>query len=120
DKFSRYRPDNIVHRINTSNGLPVLVDEETARLLDFAATLTHLSDGAFDITSGILRQAWTFDGRGDVPRQQRIDELLALVGWRKVSWDSSTRRLQMLPGMQIDFGGVGKEYAVDMAARALA
>ena len=56
DKFSRYRDDNIVHRINTSGGEPVEVDDETARLLDFASALHGLSEGRFDITSGALRE----------------------------------------------------------------
>lgn len=115
-KFSRYRQDNIVHRINTSNGRPIHVDDETARLLDFAATLTALSEGRFDITSGILRKAWTFDGGTHVPAQADIDALLACVGWHKVLWDRQALQLQLQPGMQIDFGGIGKEYAVDTAA----
>jgi hypothetical protein len=53
-KFSRYRDDNIVHRINTARGAPVAVDDETAALLDYAATCWRLSGGLFDITSGIL------------------------------------------------------------------
>lgn len=114
-KFSRYRQDNVIHQINTSNGQPTLVDDETARLLDFAATLTALSQGRFDITSGILRKAWTFDGGTHVPTQADIDALLKRVGWHKVLWDQSA--LQLQPGMQIDFGGIGKEYAVDLAAR---
>lgn len=117
-KFSRYRPDSIVHRINESHGLAQSVDAETANLLDFAATLTQLSEGRFDITSGVLRKAWTFDGGSDVPTQQRIDSLLPLVGWHKVLWNRSQFRLQMLPGMQLDFGGIGKEYAVDAAVAA--
>ena len=40
-KFSRYRDDNIVARINRSAGEPVEVDEETAHLLDFADSLAH-------------------------------------------------------------------------------
>jgi len=115
-KFSRYRDDNIVHRINTSNGQPTLVDDETARLLDFAATLTALSAGSFDITSGILRRAWTFDGGTQVPKQTDIDSLLLRVGWHRVRWDRRTLQLQLQPGMQLDFGGIGKEYAVDTAA----
>ena len=114
-KFSRYRQDNVVHRINTSNGQPTLVDDETARLLDFSATLTALSEGRFDITSGILRKAWTFDGGTHVPAQADIDALLDRVGWHKVQWNRPA--LQLQPGMQIDFGGIGKEYAVDAAAR---
>lgn len=114
-KFSRYRDDNIVHRINTADGAPVVVDEEAAKLLDFADALTGMSGGRFDITSGVLRRAWTFDGGDRVPSQETIDALLQYVGWEKVRWDRP--RLQMQPKMQIDFGGIGKEYAVDAAAR---
>jgi FAD:protein FMN transferase len=115
DKFSRYRPGNIVHAINTSGGAPVTVDDETANLLDFAAKLTELSQGQFDITSGVLRRAWTFDGGSCVPTQAQIDELLSLIGWRKVEWHRPVLKLR--PQMEVDFGGIGKEYAVDTAAR---
>lgn len=113
-KFSRYRDDNIVHAINSSAGRPVTVDAETARLLDFAATLTRLSDGRFDITCGVLGKAWRFDGGSHVPAQAEIDALLALVGWHRVAWQSPVFSMQ--PGMRIDLGGIGKEYAVDAAA----
>lgn len=114
-KFSRYRDDNIVHRINTANGGPVVVDDETSNLLDFADALTSISEGAFDITSGVLRRAWTFDGGSRIPSQQTLDDLRPLIGWNKVRWNRP--QLQMQPQMQIDFGGIGKEYAVDSAAR---
>jgi thiamine biosynthesis lipoprotein len=117
EKFSRYRDDNIVHLINTSQGRPVSVDEETARLLDFASTLTSLSEGRFDITSGVLRQAWSFDGGDRVPSRQQIETLLGHVGWQRVQWNRAALQLQLQAGMQIDFGGIGKEYAVDNAAR---
>jgi thiamine biosynthesis lipoprotein len=93
-KFSRYRDDNVVHKINTSVGRPVTVDEETAKLLDFAATLTQLSEGRFDITCGVLRKAWRFDGGSHVPSQSDIDALLPLVGWQRVSWESPVLSLQ--------------------------
>ncbi len=112
-KFSRYRAGSVVHEINARAGEATEVDEETAKLLDFAAALTSLSEGRFDITSGVLRRAWTFDGSDRVPSQAQIDALLPLVGWHKVEWARPTLRLE--PGMQIDFGGIGKEYAVDTA-----
>jgi thiamine biosynthesis lipoprotein len=118
DKFSRYRPDNIVARINAAGGEPVDVDSETANLLDFAAVMHRLSDGLFDITSGVLRKAWTFDGGSRIPTQAEIEALLPFVGWSKVHW---VRPVITLPaGMQIDFGGIGKEYAVDQAAQLVA
>jgi len=102
-KWSRYRADNIVHRINTAEGRAVVVDEETARLIDYAASLFELSDGRFDITSGVLREAWRFDGSDRVPSRAAVHALLTKVGWRRVRWRRPEITLE--PGMQIDFGG---------------
>ena len=61
-KFSRYRDDSVVSHINreAGSGTPVACDEETGALLDFAAALFKESGGLFDITAGVLRQAWDF------------------------------------------------------------
>jgi thiamine biosynthesis lipoprotein len=114
DKFSRYRAGNIVHEINRSEGRAIVVDAETARLLDYADELFKLSDGSFDITSGVLRAAWRFDGSDRVPRRVTVAALLARVGWQRVRWRAP--ELTLRRGMEIDFGGIGKEYAVDRAA----
>ncbi len=113
-KFSRYRKDNIVHRINGSRGRPVAVDEETALLLNYAATCYEVSDGLFDVTSGVLRKVWTFDGSERVPSEAAVRGVLDRIGWEKVGWDGA--RVTLPEGMEIDFGGIGKEYAVDRAA----
>jgi thiamine biosynthesis lipoprotein len=115
-KYSRYRHDNIVARINSAAGQPVEVDDETARLLDFAELAWRVSEGKFDITSGVLRRAWKFDGESRVPDAVQIRELMPLVGWPRVVWRRPVLTLQ--PGMEIDFGGIGKEYAVDQALAA--
>jgi thiamine biosynthesis lipoprotein len=117
-KWSRYLPSNLVHCINHANGGPVTVDEETARLLDFAALVWRESGGLFDITSGVLRRAWRFDGSDRVPAAPAVAALLPLVGWDKASWRRP--ELRLLPGMEIDFGGIGKEYAVDVTLGELA
>ena len=117
DKFSRYRNDNIIDRINSADGNGVDVDTETAQLLDFAATLFELSDGKFDITSGVLRKIWIFDGGSKIPEQKSVQRALELVGWHKADW--SDGRLQIAAGMEIDLGGIGKEYAVDRASTIL-
>ncbi|WP_129781987.1 FAD:protein FMN transferase [Peristeroidobacter soli] len=113
-KFSRYRSDGVVHTINSSAGRAVVLDEESAALIDFAETLTRMSEGRFDITSGVLRAVWTFDGGSVVPSQEEIDAVMTCVGWQHVQWRKPV--LQLRPGMQIDLGGIGKEYAVDLAA----
>ena len=113
-RFSRYRTDSVVAAIHAAHGRPVVVDDETADLLDYAAECHAISDGRFDITSGVLRHAWTFDGGSRVPEPEALRALLARVGWPRVGW---RRPELMLPdGMELDFGGIGKEYAVDRVA----
>jgi FAD:protein FMN transferase len=114
EKFSRYRRDNLVDRINHSQGRPIDVDEETALLINYAATCYERSDGMFDITSGVLRRVWTFDGSSRVPARNAVQKCLRQVGWWRAKWENPT--LTLPGGMEIDFGGIGKEYAVDRAA----
>jgi len=113
DKFSRYLDGNIIDQINTAEGQPIEVDAETSHLIEFAETLFTLSDGAFDITSGTLRRAWTFDGSDNLPSSSEVAGLLDQVGWGRAEWN--TPQLILPPGMEIDLGGIGKEYAVDRA-----
>ncbi|PCJ34972.1 MAG: thiamine biosynthesis protein ApbE [Moraxellaceae bacterium] len=110
-KFSRYRDDNIVYEVNNSNGRTVSIDEEISRLLVFADQCHKASNGLFDITSGILRKVWLFDGSSEIPKNEDVTEILCKVGWEKVHWDSKS--ITLAPGMELDFGGIGKEYAVD-------
>ncbi len=118
-KYSRYRPDSVVAVLNASAGRQaVAVDEETARLLQFAAELHAQSDGLFDITSGCLRHAWDFK-TGREPTEAELAPLLDRVGWHHAVWDGRSLHLPRA-GMEVDFGGIGKEYAADRAAAVLA
>ncbi|KAF2989563.1 FAD:protein FMN transferase [Methylocystis sp. MJC1] len=114
--FSRYRDDSIVHAINAAGeaGGDILVDDETADLLDAAFEAYRHSDGLFDITSGVLREIWN-DERESIPSQATFAEVLARVGLDKIEWRRPKLRFRRR-GMQIDFGGIGKEYAADRAA----
>ncbi|MFZ2168895.1 MAG: FAD:protein FMN transferase [Methylococcaceae bacterium] len=114
--YSRYRSDSFLSAINrvAATGGSITVDDETAGLLNYAATCYDQSDGLFDITSGILRRVWRFD-LGKLPDQAQIQELLDKVGWHKLRWAPPVLEFPD-SGMEIDFGGVVKEYAVDRAA----
>jgi thiamine biosynthesis lipoprotein len=118
DKYSRYRESSVVSRINAAaGGEPVFVDDETCGLLDYADACHRQSGGLFDATSGVLRRVWRFD-RARVPRDEELAPLLGLIGWHRVERSGSRVRLA-LAGMELDFGGFGKEYAVDRAAEVL-
>ena len=68
----------------------------------------------FDRTAGILRRAWNFKSPR-VPSAAELAPLLARIGWDKVAWNGTSIHLTE-PGMELDLGGIGKEYAVDRLA----
>ena len=119
-KYSRYRIDSALSRINAAagSGECLAIDAETAQLLAFAEQLHTLSDGLFDATSGVLRKAWDFKTTRP-PTASELTPVLARIGWQQVEWSEHSARLK-LPGMELDFGGFGKEYAADRAATLLA
>jgi FAD:protein FMN transferase len=118
-KYSRYREDSITSIINRAagTGSEVPIDAETAGILQYADTIWRESDGLFDITSGVLRRAWDFRSQR-LPSQSQIDALLPLVNWPGVEWSKEAVSLP-LAGMEVDFGGCVKEYAVDSVASQL-
>jgi FAD:protein FMN transferase len=117
-KYSRYRSDSAVSIINQSRGGQMVLDDETVSMIDYAQHCFEISSGMFDITSGILRTAWQFDQSDRLPQSAVIEELLPLIGFDKLQWH---RPVLMMPHkMELDFGGFGKEYAVDRAYALLA
>ena len=116
-KYSRYRDDSVTTRINrAAGGEAVSIDAETAALLTYADQCHRISRGRFDLTSGALRRAWDFRRTPPrIPDAATIKAATALIGWNRVEWDERSVRLPDA-GMEIDFGGIGKEYAADRAA----
>ncbi|OUR60036.1 hypothetical protein A9Q73_12605 [Bermanella sp. 47_1433_sub80_T6] len=116
-KYSRFLATSELSLINKQAGLdPVLVDDETAGLLNYAAICFELSDGLFDITSGVLRRIWDFKS-SRLPSQQQLDDTLPVVGFDKIHWDG--QKIALPNNMEIDLGGVVKEYAADCARQVL-
>jgi FAD:protein FMN transferase len=115
-KYSRYRPGNFMHQLNAAarQGGSFAADAECLSLLNFADICHQQSEGLFDITSGILRQAWDFE-RSALPDSALLERLLASVGWQHVRRSADAVHFGRA-GMELDFGGIVKEYAVDRAA----
>ncbi len=115
-RYSRYKPDSFLSKINqcAAQGGEIEVDAETASLLNYATTCYEQSDGLFDISSGLLRKAWRFDQQ-QIPDPDYISELLTQIGWHRLHWQAPKLSFPTA-GMELDFGGIVKEYAVDRAA----
>jgi len=119
-KYSRFQSSSLLSAINQSagSGKSVSVDEETERLLDYADTCFKESSGLFDITSGSLKKIWNYhdlEDRQVLPDEAAIRKALEKVGWEKVERKPGEILLPF-KGMEIDFGGIVKEYAADCVA----
>lgn len=117
-KFSRFRPDSIISRINAAAGREwVKVDGETEQLLDLAADLHRLTDGILDPTMLPLLRVWDWKTvHVKLPDKAEIKAALALTGFGKIQRKPGRVFLPQ-SGMGLDFGGFGKEFAVDQLVR---
>lgn len=109
-RYSRYRPDSLVSTINRNAGSAQAVDAECAGLLNYAEHCFQLSEGVFDITAGALLRAWDFKQQR-IPEATEVATACAAIGWERVEWDGE--RLRLAPGMELDLGGIVKEFAAD-------
>ncbi len=119
-RYSRYRSDSELARINkaAATGGVIDIDAETAGLMAYAKACFAKSDGAFDITSGRLRAVWDFSV-SRLPDQRSIDAALPFIGLDNLVLANGQLHFRR-PGMELDFGGLGKEYAADRAAEVCA
>ncbi len=115
-RYSRYRSDGVLSQINRAAtiGSGLSVDNETARLIDWAFLAHSQSDGLFDVTTGLLRRLWNEESAA-VPTDRQIADALSRIGLEKISWNCPWLSFP-IPDMEMDFGGLGKEYAADQAA----
>ena len=115
--YSRFRPDSLVSRINAAAGGDwVEVDDEMEHMLNFCASLHFLTKGVMDVTATPVLRLWDYKAATPrIPSDDEIAAALRLVGWAKVQREPGKVRLPE-PGMALDFGGWGKEYAVDAVA----
>ncbi|MBR6407760.1 MAG: FAD:protein FMN transferase [Clostridia bacterium] len=99
-----------IKRINDNAGKFVQVSEETISLIRSAQVISERTDGAFDITSGVLSELWGFrDKNYRVPSDEEISAALQLVDYRKIEIDGD--RVRVPSGMSVDLGAIGKGYA---------
>jgi thiamine biosynthesis lipoprotein len=117
-KYSRFRPDSLVSRINQAAGRGwVEVDAEMEQLLKLCDTLQFMTRGVLDPTALPLIQLWNWKAeKPRLPSPSQISAARQLVGWGKVQRAPGKVFLPE-PGMALDFGGFGKEYAVDVVAQ---
>ncbi len=116
-RYSRYLPESWITRINLASGLhPITIEEEDMEVIAAARYAYFQSKGAIDPSCLPLTKLWQEARSGrKIPDASLIHHAKNLVNWKKV--EISDHRI-FLPttGMGLDFGGFGKEFAVDKTA----
>ncbi|MCS7269877.1 MAG: FAD:protein FMN transferase [Gemmataceae bacterium] len=117
-----YRDDSEVSRVNaTAACTAVYVEAGLFRLLERCAAWGRASDGAFDVACGAMIKAWGFYRRaGRVPSARERIAAMHASGMRHVVLESTQQSVRFRrQGLELNFGAVGKGYALDEAAALL-
>lgn len=120
--LSLYRPESEIAQVNREAARDwVPVSPEVFGLVRHALLLSHVTEGAFDITVGPLLRTWgLMRGSGRRPGDDEVAEVRQAVGSRLVELDEASFRLRFArPGVMLDLGSIGKGYAVDRAGERL-
>jgi len=122
-RLTIHRPGGELSRLNAAaaGGWQPVADDLFA-LFERADELWRLTDGAFDMATGALSRCWGFLRRsGRTPAAEELAAALAVSGWGRVELDRVGRRIRFTtPGVELNPGAIGKGYALDRAAVALA
>jgi thiamine biosynthesis lipoprotein len=122
DALTVFRDTSEVSAVNRSaSAEPVAVSPMLFALLERCQSVYEATGGAFDPTSTPLSRVWGFLAReGRLPADDEIRAAQAASGFDKVELDPDARTVRFLvPGLGLNFGAIGKGYALDLVAEGL-
>lgn len=104
---------------NTDIDMMLKVDPVFEELLKLSLEYSEMTEGAFDITVGTLKELWEDCSKAErVPTSEEIGNALSFVGFEGLSIDNSTLE-KSHKETALDFGAVGKGYGAQKIAELL-
>lgn len=119
-QISRWREGSYTSTIKYAAGKePVRVTQTFLDLIALSGRVYEETNGAFDITILPLIDAWnSFEKNQHMPTDEELAEVLDRIGFDNVKVDTGNQTVFLAKeGMSLDFGGIGKGFALDAAAR---
>lgn len=121
--LTTFNESSQTNRVNAAAGIrPVVVDREVFNLIERSIGISRITDGAFDISYGSIdKKLWNFDREmKELPDAAVARSMVRLIDYRNIELDRDHSTVFLKEkGMRIGFGGIGKGYAADRAARLL-
>lgn len=116
--LSPFNDTAVITRINLNEDM--VPDTLFTHVFQRSMEISRETDGAFDITVAPLVNAWGFGfKKGTFPDSMRIDSLLEITGYSKVSLSAEGKIVKKDPRIMLDCSAVAKGYAVDIIAQLL-
>src|SRR6266567_2096716 len=119
-RWSRFRPDSEISRLNRSSGRPVPVSGPTLRLVELAAEGARVTGGRYDPTvlgavvrAGYDRSFELLSGRSSGAGSPLVQ------GYEGILIDPIGTRVTLPRGVGFDPGGIGKGLAADLLCEEL-
>ncbi len=113
EKFSRFKEESLVYKINNEKGSWIDVDDEFLYVLKTSLYLNKISNGAFNPLIGDIVNEYGFnDGNYKVPDENTLKGLLKNIDIKNIEIDEKNKKIKIENG-SLDFGGIVKGYAVD-------
>lgn len=123
--MSDYMPQSELNRLSNSagSGESVKVSEPLYEVLLESVRISKMTNGAFDVTIGLLTRAWRMIRmlpEPELPDREELEQMLARTGYHFIHIDEENRAVTLKKeGMRLDLGGIAKGYAVEQAIRVL-
>ncbi|MFT7859762.1 MAG: FAD:protein FMN transferase [Sulfurimonas sp.] len=112
--ISTYKPNSTISKLNRYKY--VLLDSYSYEVLDISKKVYYQTDGYFDPTVGSITKDLYRFGEGElIPYPTLLKK--KLISFTKVKFNKEHAALEQ--NIKVDFGGIGKGYAVDKMAQSL-
>jgi thiamine biosynthesis lipoprotein len=122
-RFSRFRADSELVRLNRTPGEAVRVSPDLADLIELALAAARASDGIFDPTVIDALEAAGYDRSFELIRKGGTHPPRQVAPqsdpWEQVVVDSRGGTVRLPAGVRLDLGGIGKGWATDRAGTIL-
>lgn len=115
-----YDPDSETRQLSSrTSSEPQQVSRDLWSVLSASDQWYQRTNGSFDSALGNLTQLWRKHRRAErVPTLESVHQSLQLSGWQHVRL-LEDHHVQLEPGVQLDFGGIGKGWIIDQAFQSL-
>ncbi|GAB4286271.1 MAG: FAD:protein FMN transferase [Ignavibacteriaceae bacterium] len=117
--LSTYIPESPVSQFNASTDSVLQINTEIFNLMKICDSVNNISRGKFDASLENLIRVWGFDSdTPHLPEAEEIKSALSQCGWKNIRLfgENTVFRSNFV---RLNFGGIGKGYAVDKAMEVL-